>query len=402
MKKSVSILISLLFNVYFVNAQWTAVNAGLPNAGANSNVESFAVIGNNLFAATQSGVFLSANNGINWTPVIVGLTNTDIEALAAVGPNLFAGTGHGVFLSANNGTSWTAVNTGLDTSKGTSVYSFFVNGANLYAGTEAGVFLTTNNGTTWTGVNAGMPTTDVYAFAMTGNNLFAGVLFSGVYRLTGNNWTSVSAGLPTGFNADFESFAVIGNNLFAGDLGGGVFLSTSNGNSWAPVDSGLTDLNIQALAVSSTNLFAGSIDSGVFLSTNNGTSWVPMNNGLTDLNVQSLAVHGAKLFAGTRNGVFVRDLGSLTGISEMQTENMQVNIFPNPGTGTFHIKSDNLRSANIEIYNVNTEKVMTGALLSMPGDNIINISAQPSGVYFYRVLEEDGSLAGQGKLILQK
>ena len=399
MKRSFTILLILLLTTRLVNAQWTAVNVGLPNSGTNSNVESFAVIGNNLFAATQSGVFLSTNNGANWAPVNAGLTNTDVEAIAALGNNLFAGTGHGVFLSTNNGGLWTPASSGLDTSMGTSVYSFFVNGTTLYAGTEAGVFRTINNGTNWTAYNTGMPITDIYSFAMIGNDLFAGVLFNGVYSNSGTGWTSASVGLPTGFNADFESLAVIGTKLFAGDLGSGVFLSTNSGVNWASVITGLTDLNIQALTVSSTNLFAGSIDSGVFLSTNYGTNWIPMNDGLTDLNVQSLSVNGTKLFAGTGNGVFVRDLGPLAGISNIQNEDLHVDIYPNPSEGKFHIRNDRSLKGRIEVYNVNGERILAMPLFSE--DNIINISDQPSGIYFCKV-SEDAGMIGQGKLILQR
>jgi hypothetical protein len=60
------------------------------------------------------------------------------------------------------------------------------------------------------------------------------------------------------------AFAVSGTNVFAGTWGG-VFLSTDTGASWAAVNTGLTNLHVSALAVSGTNLFAGG--SGVFLST---------------------------------------------------------------------------------------------------------------------------------------
>jgi hypothetical protein len=238
---------------------------------------------------------------------------------------------------------------------------------------------------------------------MSGTDLYAGVLFNGVYKSAnyGANWAPVNVGLPTGFNADFESLAVIGNKLFAGDLGGGVFLSTNNGAGWTGVNVNLTNPHIHALAVRGTKLFAGT-DGGVFFSTNNGVAWDTMNVGLTDLNVQSLAVIGNNLFAGTGNGVFISDLGPAAAISEMQRENMHINIFPNPGNGAFQIKSDMSAPADIEIYNVDGQKIMTRTLHATGDDNTINISTQPSGIYFYRVMEQDRSVAGEGKLIIQK
>jgi len=379
-----------------VNAQWTAVNTGLPSSGTNTNVEYFAVIGSNLFAATEFGVYMTSDSGANWTGVNTGLTNTDIEALAAVGTNLFAGTnGGGIFKSTNNGASWTPMNTGLDTSMGHSVYSFFVSGTNLYAGTEAGVFLSVSPYTSWTSVNTGLPKTDIYAFTQIGSDLFAEVLFNGVYMYNGTSWAAVNTNLPTGFNADFESFAVIGSNLFAGDLGEGVYLSTDNGAMWTAVSTGLTDLNTQALAVYGAHLYAGGLDGGVFLSNNYGTSWTPVNTGLTCLNVQSLNVFGAYLYAGTGNGIFRAALSSIAGINEMQNENIQVNIFPNPCSGTLQITGNEFQKTEMEIYNISGECVLQRELYN--GAHEINVTSLSKGIYVIKLTSANQTV--QSKLI---
>jgi hypothetical protein len=51
----------------------------------------------NLFAGSGVGVFLSTNNGTNWTAVNTGLTRPIVHALAMSGTNLFAGTRGGVW-----------------------------------------------------------------------------------------------------------------------------------------------------------------------------------------------------------------------------------------------------------------------------------------------------------------
>ena len=51
------------------------------------------VKGTDLFAGTNSGVFLSTNNGDNWSQVNSGLpTSTHVRSLVAFSTNLFAGT----------------------------------------------------------------------------------------------------------------------------------------------------------------------------------------------------------------------------------------------------------------------------------------------------------------------
>ena len=149
------VLSCLFTNMNPLKSQWMQTNG--PYGGS---VSCFAVSGTNLFAGSgistvtgsgsNSGIFLSTNNGASWTAVNTGLTNTNVQALAVSGVNLFAGTYGGVFLSTDNGASWDSVNTGL---KNTQVLSLAVIHTNLFSGTSCGVFLSTNNGTSWTAVN---------------------------------------------------------------------------------------------------------------------------------------------------------------------------------------------------------------------------------------------------------
>ncbi len=202
---------------------WTAVNNGFAKDSCDTTVYSFvstlAVNGTNILAGTWSNcgtgrLFLTTNNGTNWTAVDSGLNNNPVTALVVSGANLFAGTPiAGVFLSSNNGTSWIAVNNGFpkapyDTTRYASVNAFAVSGTNLFAGTgypyPGGVCLSTNNGTSWTAVNTGLTNPSVYALAVSGTNLYAGTYGGGVWRRPLSEMiTSVetpSAGLPTHFS----------------------------------------------------------------------------------------------------------------------------------------------------------------------------------------------------------
>ena len=146
------------------------------------------------FAGTYNGVFLSNNNGANWTAVNTGLPNTDISSLAISGTNLFAGIyGHGVFVSTNNGTNWVAANEGLpkydfDTTKYIPVTCFASFEQSLFAGTFGGVYLSINNGTSWTAANTGLTDTRINTLAVSGTNLFAG---TGDEEMWGSSGTGV-------------------------------------------------------------------------------------------------------------------------------------------------------------------------------------------------------------------
>jgi hypothetical protein len=196
---------------------------------------------------------LSTNNGSSWTS-FNELTNQNVQALTVSGTQLFAGTyNSGIYLSSNNGTNWTAVNNGLTT---LNVSSFAASGTTLFAGTSGGVFLTTNNGSNWAVVNNGLTNLHIRALAVLGTNLFAGTDTSGVYLSTNNgtNWTAVNNGLT---NMGVRSLAVSGTNIFAG-TGGGVFLSTNNGTSWINKNQGFGFIpTVYTLLISNNFIFAG-------------------------------------------------------------------------------------------------------------------------------------------------
>jgi hypothetical protein len=86
--------------------------------------------------------------------------------------------------------------------------------------------------------------------------------------------------------------------------------------------------------------------------------------------------------------------------------NIRVNTFPNPSNGLFTValRYAELVSASqtIIIYNVLGQPVYSATLKQVQGDNLIDISSQPSGIYFYREITEDGNLLGEGKVVIEK
>jgi hypothetical protein len=105
--------------------------------------------------------------------------------LLAVGNNIFAGTESGVYLSTDNGTNWTAMNNGFMNIP--VVYSLLSIGNNIFAEGTAfsgkGIFLSTDNGSNWTAVNNGLPdATGIYSIAVMNNTLIGSTGNFGIYR----------------------------------------------------------------------------------------------------------------------------------------------------------------------------------------------------------------------------
>lgn len=356
---------SLVLLTHSASAQWVQTN-GLDS----SYVAALAVSGDTIFAEVQGGVFLTADNGTSWTPVVftAGLVN----AFAVSGSNIFVAAstcclgGISVFLSTDNGASWTPVNNGLPTSLNP-ITSLAAIGSIVFAAYfTKGVFLTTNNGASWTAANSGLEGVPVNAFAVSGSNIFAGTV-SGVF-LSANNgtsWTAVNSGLPA--NTIVLTLAMSGGrNIFAGTYGGGIFLSTNNGTRWTAVNAGLpANDSINCLAVSGSNIFAGPNSGGVFLSTNNGASWTAVNSGFpVNIKVNSLVVSGSNIFAGTGSGVWRRPLSEMLGVINQKPLRSMLN---------FNIRSPRYANSNattefslpqpdqvtVKIYNLSGHEIAT-------------------------------------------
>jgi len=85
------------------------------------------------------------------------------------------------------------------------------------------------------------------------------------------------------------------------------------------------------------------------------------------------------------------------------TDKNAISIYPNPCNGKFTIQSSVISDRSlVEVYNMLGEKVLTETLHSAQGDNSIDLSSQPNGIYLYRVITENGELVGEGKVVIAK
>ncbi|HTB31861.1 MAG TPA: T9SS type A sorting domain-containing protein [Bacteroidia bacterium] len=93
---------------------------------------------------------------------------------------------------------------------------------------------------------------------------------------------------------------------------------------------------------------------------------------------------------------------TITAMKNVPNHAEEIILFPNPNTGKFTIAL-NISESNplLEVYNIFGNRVYSANLKHVQGDNTIDIS-QPSGVYLYRILGENGELIKEGKFIIQK
>jgi len=82
-----------------------------------------------------------------------------------------------------------------------------------------------------------------------------------------------------------------------------------------------------------------------------------------------------------------------------------ISVFPNPSNGKFTIQANGsqpMANSFIEIYNVLGERVYSNSYQPTANGYQLSLSNQPNGVYLYRVISQDGSLIGSGKVIIEK
>jgi hypothetical protein len=113
------------------------------------------------------------------------------------------------------------------------------------------------------------------------------------------------------------------------------------------------------------------------------------------------ASHGCFPITIPKATAIVLELKNSTGINELMAKIEEVRIYPNPNKGRFTIQLSVGSSQTIlEIYNTLGERVCSQFNIQNPTFNI-NLS-KPSGVYLYRVLDENGNVISNGKFVIER
>jgi hypothetical protein len=81
-------------------------------------------------------------------------------------------------------------------------------------------------------------------------------------------------------------------------------------------------------------------------------------------------------------------------LSENDKEQGRIKVFPNPSNGKFTFQGAN---SQIEIYNELGSKVYSSLVKSTME---IDMSSQPIGIYFYRVIDNKGEMLKADKVVI--
>ncbi len=358
--------------------------------------------GTDIYAGTIGGkIYKSADGGLTWTRINTSMTAGYIWSIVIdqIG-RIFAGTEQGVFVSADNGQTW---NLTTLSGKDTRALKIDANG-DIYAGTWGfGVFRSSDNGTTWASINNGLVFTAVHALTFSGNDLFAGTFGGGgVYKLNKNTmtWSNLPNSYPHIWGLESDS----NGKIYAATYGGGVSASADGGNTWSAAN-GSPNAFVYGIEIDGTgNVYASSWAAGVFVSTDGGTSWNAL--GMGGFGVSSMITLPSQgtgdnpaftIYAGASNGKIYRLESPLTSadddinaVSEFRLEQNYPNPFNPATTIKFSIAEAGL--VQLSVFNVQGEKVagLVNNYLQAGAHNVtFNASSLPSGVYIYQINASD-------------
>lgn len=418
----------MIFSISFSNAQsWSSLGTG-----TNGGVQTFTIFNGNLIAGggfdTAGGVpvsYIAQWNGNIWDSI-----GTDdawgVNAVCTYDSELYAAgfIPNGPLLEQWNDTLWAAMVAFYPNGYPQYFWALLVYNGKLYAG---GQYYQMNNICSWDNVNLdslkGGTNGPVYSLVEFNGNLYAGGSFDSAGRMPAKDiavWNGIMwSNVGKGINGPVYALAVFNNNLFAGgafDSAGGApakNIAVWNGSNWGPVGTGVSN-SVDVLAAYGSVLVAGGVfDTAGGIVCNkiaqwDGSTWSALNGGMTGSSVSALYNDNGILYvggefnkAGTINANNLAQWKSPLGINKLISNN-EWKIFPNPSNGSFTLSLSNINEkCNIEIYNVLGEKVYSQFNIQHPTFKI-DLSSQPNGIYLYRVIKDDKSLVGEGKVIVQR
>ena len=236
-------------------------------------------------ASPTSGIFVSTDLGMHWSPSNNGLTTAGAVTVVAVDSIFLAGTTNkGVFRSIDGANNWSVANTGLPD---TSIVTLAAASGWAFAASGTNVYQSHDRGASWSHIPKQVPAATLNLVVVpapgkgNGVALFA-ITASGYYRLSPDDtdWVRVKAQPGRDFDGQYLSLSLTAADtvLYVVD---DVQMNCSSdlGNSWYQIGRSVSPE--AAGHVSSRNQHAR-LYSREFASTNYGASWKAIHSSLQD------------------------------------------------------------------------------------------------------------------------
>ncbi len=355
---------------------WTFPTQGLPFPTNSDFSKALYTKGNEVFLGidvngTPPGsvsVYKSLDSGKTWFPSAGSIVTTPVYCFIEKDDLLFAGTLDGVYVTSNNGVNWSKPSTFLDEKH---ISCFCVNGSNLFVGilgssatTGLGVYRSTNNGLTWTEVNYGFPSQTTIFSMVNYNGYIYGTSYDGqIFRTTNNGalWSLVNNGISPFYNPVY-AIAKFNNNLVVG-CNDGIFMTTNQGQLWYPINQGIpngSQFQFNAITKCGNYIFA------------------PANNGIYRRDLNQVSIQNISIIASQNYKLGQNYPNPFNPTTKIR--------FELPKSSFVSLKIYN--SLGKEVDELVNQKLSAGVFEeTFNASN--NASVLPSGVYFYKLITDE-------------
>lgn len=281
----------------------------------NDTVYALAALRKRLFAARQSGLAVSDDDGMTWRSAFASL-GTEIPPATAVavapdGTDVFAAAPGAILRSADSGENWHIARLPSPPPFVTSltVSPNYAEDGTLFAGTaEDGVFRSGDRGRLWSSWNFGLLDMRVLTIAASPQveTLYAGVE-SGIFRSTngGRAWRDHQIDFPLDYAPVLSLAITTAGVVFAGTEAHGLYRSDDRGRTWVQVAAEQTDTPVNALVVAPDETVWALLSDGLLVSQDGGETWTPHPTQI-EQPMTALLVDNDRLLVGLANGEVVR------------------------------------------------------------------------------------------------
>jgi photosystem II stability/assembly factor-like uncharacterized protein len=288
----------------------------------------------------------------------------------------------------------------------------------LFIGNE-NVVQSIDGGQTWTAL-ATMPaanSTEISALAIANTNsqvLFAArrvryelAIPGAVFKTSngGASWFDVTAGLPdslyyTGIEIDQANANTVYICMAGFSNGNKVYKTTNAGATWTNISYNLPNLPVNCIKqIPGTNNLVVTTDVGIYTLAGSATTWVNNSFGLPNVilsDIEFNVVLNKAYVATFGRGIWETTLSTLTGLSGVQDNVLQFNLYPSVNSGEFSIIASTPAEKSVEIIDVMGRTVYA----QKTTEEKVNITLKlASGTYYAKIIA--GEKAGVKQFVVQ-
>jgi len=220
----------------------------------------------------------------NWSTYTIqnGLGGNIIRSIYRSNDIIYAATNSGVSISNNNGITWLNYNTANSNLINNSIRDIFIENGFIYVATSMGISISPDNGVSWSNfnnANSGISNNVINSIYVENGVIYVGTFFNGVTGgvsisfTNGMSWVNFSTADGLG-STIVNDILVSGNYIYTATVGGGVSISGDSGNTWQSFTTtdGLLDNTVRSIYIEGNVIYAATIK-GISISSDNGLSW---------------------------------------------------------------------------------------------------------------------------------